>query len=110
MFKFKEKITEQTGNDSTEDAEITVPLKYLSNFWRTLKMLLINCEINLQLKWSANCFLVAGTVANQVSIFTIPDTKFCVPVITLSTQDNAKLVEQLMKGFKRTINWNRYPI
>ena len=46
-FKFKEKITGETGNDGTKDVEIIVPLKYLSNFWRTLEMPLINCEVNL---------------------------------------------------------------
>ena len=46
-FKFKEKITDETGNDGTKDVEIIVPLKYLSNFWRTLEMPLINCEVNL---------------------------------------------------------------
>ena len=57
-------------------------------------MPLINCEINLILNWSANCFLVAGTVANEVPTFKITDTKFYVPVLTSSTQDNAKLLEQ----------------
>ena len=57
LFNFKAKITGQTGNNATNNAEIMVPLKYL-NFWRTLKMNLINCEINLILTWSANCVIV----------------------------------------------------
>ena len=81
-----------------------VPLKYLSIFWRTLEMLLINCEVSLQLKWSKNCIQVAGTVANQNPEFKITDTKLCVPVLTLSTQDNIKLLKQLESDFKRTIN------
>ena len=84
-----------------------VPLKYLSNFWRTLEMPLINCEISLQLKWSKNCILVAGTVANKNPSFQINDTKLYVPVVTLSTQENIKLLKQLESGFKRTINWNK---
>ena len=52
-----------------------VPLKYLSNFWRTIQMPLINYEINLMLTWSKNCFLVAGAVANQEPKLTITDTK-----------------------------------
>ena len=48
-----------------------VPLKYLSNFWRTLEMLLINCEVELILDWSANCVISYTNVANQVSTFTI---------------------------------------
>ena len=71
-------------------------------------MSLIDYEISLQLKWFANCFLVAGTVAGQVPTFTITDTKLYVPVVTLSTQYNAKLLEQLKSGFKRTTNWNKY--
>ena len=57
-LKFKQQITRQTGNCATKDVEIMVPLKYPSNFWRTLEMPLINCEISLQLKWSKDCILV----------------------------------------------------
>ena len=58
-FNFKVKFTGQTGNDGTKDVEIMVPLKYLSNFWRTLEMPLINCEVNLILTWSSACVLIA---------------------------------------------------
>ena len=88
-----------------------VPLKYLSNFWRTLKMPLINCEVNqvnLILTWSANRVIVYTDVANQGATFSITETKLNVPVVTLSTQDNAKLLPQSHQGFKRTINWNKY--
>ena len=71
-------------------------------------MPLINCEISLQLKWSKNCILVAGTVANKNPSFEINDTKLYVPVVTLSTQENIKLLKQLESSFKRTINWNKY--
>ena len=84
------------------------PFKYLSNCWRTLKMPLINCEINLILNWSANFFITDTLVNNQVSRFTITDTKLYVPVTTLSTQDNVKLFQQSISGFKRTVNWNKY--
>ena len=84
------------------------PLKYLSNFWRTLEMPLISCEVNLILTWSANCVIVYTTFANQNATFTITKTRLYVPLITLSTQDNAKLLPQLKSGFKRTINWNKY--
>ena len=58
LFKSKIKITGNTLADgNTEDVEIIVPLKYLSNFWKTLEMLLINCEINLILSWSNRCFI-----------------------------------------------------
>ena len=70
----------------------------------------INCEINLQLKWSEKCILVAATAANQVPEFKITDTKLYVPVVTLSTECNAKLLKQLESGFERTIDWNRYQV
>ena len=83
-----------------------VPLKYLSNFWRSLEMSLINCEINLILTWSDKCVLSNDTKA---TIFAITDTKLCsVPIVTLPTQDNAKLLEKSKSVFKRTINWNKY--
>ena len=71
-------------------------------------MPLINCEVNLLLTWSANCVIVYIDVADQGSTFTITETKLYVPVVTLWTQDNAKLLTQLKSGFKRTINWNKY--
>ena len=84
------------------------PLKYLSNFWRTLEMSLINCEVELILTWSGGCVIIFTDVENQVPIFTITETNLYVPVVTLSTQDNAKLLPQLKSGFKRTISWNKY--
>ena len=71
-------------------------------------MLLINCEVNLILTWSADCVIIYTDVANQVPIFTITETNLYVPVVTLSTQDNAKLLPQLKSGFKSTITWNKY--
>ena len=91
-----------------DNAEIMVPLKFSSNFWRTLEMPLINCDINLILTWSANCVIIYTDVANQNPTFVITETKLYVPVVTLSTQDNAKLLPQLKSGFKRTISWNKY--
>ena len=58
--------------------------------------------------WSKNCFLVAGTVANQEPIFTITDTKLHVLIVSLLTQGSVKLLKQLESGFKRTISWNKY--
>ena len=107
-FKFKAKITGQTGNDGTKDVEIVVPLKYLSNFCRTLEMPLINCEVNLILTWSSTCVIASVIVANQAATFAITDTKLYVPVVTLSTQENTKFLLQLKSGFKRVINWNKY--
>ena len=71
-------------------------------------MILINCETNIFLTWSSICFIVAGTVNNQIPTFAITDTKRYVPVMTLSAQDDDKLSKQLKTGLKRTINRNRY--
>ena len=107
-FKFKAKITGQTENDGTKDVEVMIPLKYLSNFWRTLEMPLINCEVNLILTWSSNCVLIATAIQNQAATFAIIDTKLYVPIVTLSTQENTKFLQQLKSGFKRVINLNKY--
>ena len=101
-------MTGQTGDDGTKNVEIMVPLKCLSNFWRTLEIPLINCEINLILTWSTNCVIVSINVGNQNTTFEISDTKLYIPAVTLSTQDNSKLLQQLKSGFKRVINWNKY--
>lgn len=94
-FKFKAKINGRTlaaGNDN--DVEVSEPLKYLSNFWRTLEMSLI---INLFLTSSATYIIInsAGAV-----IYVITDTKLYVPVVTLSTKYNGKLLKELESGLK----------
>ena len=82
-FKYKSSfITNRNG------VKIAVPVKCLSNFWRSLEMPLIDCKVELSLKWYENCILSsAGTAAT----FTITDTKCYVPVVTLKIEDNAKL-------------------
>ena len=107
-FNFKAKITGQTGNDGTKVVEIMVSLKCLSNFWRTLEMPLINCEVNLIWTWSSTCVLVATNIPNQNATFAITDAKLHVPVVTLSTQENTKSLQLLKSSFKRVINWNKY--
>ena len=87
-----------------DNVEIMVPLKYLSTFWRTHEMRAINCEVNLILTWSANCVIVYTNFANQGATFEISETKLYVSVVTLSTQDSAKLFPQLKSGFKGIIN------
>ena len=78
-FKSKIKITEKTPvNNNKKDVEIMVPLKYLSNFWRTLEMPLINCEVNLILTWSSTCVI---TNSNGAGRFAITDTKLYAPVV-----------------------------
>ena len=85
-----------------------VLLKYLSNFWRTLEMPIINCEINIFLTWFDECIIVTGNYGVQEPKFTITDTRLYVPVVTLSAQDYEKLLQQLKTSFKRIINWNKY--
>ena len=68
-FKLEEKIAGQSGGNGKENVEIMVPLKYLSNFWRTLQMPLINFKINFHLNWSQNSFIVTTNAAVQALIF-----------------------------------------
>ena len=81
-----------------------VPIKYLSNFWRSLEMPLINCKIHLELNWSIDC--VMSTIADTT--FKITYTKLYGPILTLSSKDNVKLVKLLEEGFKRPVYWNGY--
>ena len=95
-FKYKANLIGNTENNGTKNGvKIAVPLKYLSNFWRSLEMPLINCKVEISLKWIENCVL---TVANTAT-FKITDAKLYVPIVTLSAEDNAKLSKLLGKGF-----------
>ena len=105
-FNFKTKIIGKTNDDGIINVEIMVPLRYLSKFWRTLEMALINCEVELVLTWSTNCVIIFTNVNNQVPTFTMTETNLYVPVVTLSTEGNKKLLPQLESGFKRKISWN----
>ena len=88
---------------------LVVPLKYVSNFFRSLEMPLVNCKIDLELTWHKDCMISsANAAAAQVVSFMITNTKLYVPVVTLSTKDNNNLTKQLNDGFKRTIYWNQY--
>ena len=97
----------------TKETEVVIPLKHLSNFWRGLDILLINCEVEVILTWSENCVLADMTVdadanpailAPLCATFKITDTKLYMPVVTLSKENNIKLLEKLKSGFKKTIN------
>ena len=89
------------------NVEIVVPLKYLSNFFRSLEMPLINCKIKLNLAWKKECVLSTG---DGEAVFIINDTKLYVPAVTLSKEDNKDFIEQQNKGFERSIYWNEYKI
>ena len=106
-FNLKEKLTGQTGDNGTKNVEIMVPLKNMSDLWRTLGMVLVNCEVTLDLSWSESYVLVATNEA-QATKFSTADKKLYLPAVTLSTQDNAKVLERLKSGFKRKIDWNKY--
>ena len=106
LFKYKQKITGSTGNNSTKVVKIMVQLHYLSKFWRTLNMPLTDCEINLILTSSVNC-AICNAATISATRFVITNTKLYVLVVTLSTEDDAKLLEQLKSGFTRTFNWNK---
>ena len=108
-FKGKSSLTGEStavgGHRVFKNVKIAVPLKYLSNFWRSLEMPLINCKIYLELDWVKNC--VISSVAG-VTTFKVTNTKLYVPIVTLSSKVNVKLVKLLEKGFKRPVYWNEY--
>ena len=87
------------------NVKVVVPLKYLSNLFRSLEMPLINCKIELNLTWKKECVLSTGA---GEAVFIINDTKLYVPVVTLSKEDNKDFIEQQNKGFQRSIYWNKY--
>ena len=121
-FDYKTEITGSldAGEDEKEDVTIAIPLKYLGNFWRSLDIPLINCEITLILSWYKECVLVSrafgappAAAANRINSptdakFEITDCKLYVPVVTLSAENDNKLLEQVKSGFRRSIKWNKY--
>ena len=108
------------NKNGTQEIELAIPLKYLGNFWRALNIPLISCEIFLELKWNKNC--VTSLERRQVdagppvvrdnaptgATLSITDCKLYVPVVTLSKDDEIKLLTNLKSGFKREIIWNKY--
>ena len=104
-FNYKTSITGKLEGNNAEqdDTEIAVPLKYLSNFWGTLDVSLINCEISLTLSWSQNFVVNPPIVA-----INNPTGAALFSVITLSAEEDNKLLDQLKSGFKRTVKWNKY--
>ena len=125
-FDYKANFMENdvTHNNLTKnDVKVVVPLKHLSNFWKSLNMPLINCEVELILTWFKSCALIdkltrdANYDADPIvrrfdnpknATFQITDTKLYVPVVTLSKENDINLLEKLKSGFKRTIKWNKY--
>ena len=129
-FKYKNKITGNTYNvdagaqgydvneNGTQEVELAMPLKYLCNFWRALNIPLISCEVSLELKWDKNCIITSleqrdiggGNRDNAPTGATlaINDCKLYVPAVTLSKDDEIKLLTNLKSGFKREIIWNKY--
>ena len=129
-FKYKNKMIGNTYNvdagaqgydvnkNGTQEVELTIPLKYLGNFWRALNIPLISCEVSLELKWDKNCVITSleqkdiggGNRDNAPTGATlaINNCKLYVPAVTLSKDDEIKLLTNLKSGFKREIIWNKY--
>ena len=132
-FKYKNKITGNIYNvdagaegydinkNATQKIEIAILLKYLGNFWKALNIPLINCEVFLELKWHKNCVItslerrqvdagppVVRDNAPTSATLNITDCKLYVPVVSLSKDDEIKLLTNLKSGFKREIIWNKY--
>ena len=93
------------GAVAKRSVKVVVPLKYLSNFFRSLEMPSINCKIKLNLTWKKECVLSTN---DGETVFIINDTKLYLPVVTLSKEDNKDFIEQQNKGFQRSIYWNEY--
>ena len=106
------------NNSGKKNIELAIPLKYLGNFWRALDILLISCEASLELEWNKNCVITSqqigvnldggNTVAPTGATLAINDCKLYIPVVTLSTYDEIKLLTNLKLGFTREIIWNKY--
>ena len=100
-FKYKASIIGNTENNGTKNGvKIAVPLKYLSNFWRSLEMPLINCKVELLLKWIENCVLTtaeiganADATGTDSATLEVIDAELYVPVVILSAEGNVKLVK-----------------
>ena len=119
-FKYRTSITGNTHNDSDTitGAEIVITLKHMSDFRKSFKIPLINCEVSLTLIWSKNRVLAHSTVVltaqgNNPAIINPKDSKFqrtklYVPVVTLSKENDKKLLEQLKSGLKGTVKWKKY--
>ena len=109
-FKYKAVLVGKTKDfanqeSSVKDTKIVVPLKYLSNFWGSLEMLLTNCKVHLELNWIEDCILSS---AGDSAKCKIPNAKLHVPIVTLSTKDSVNLTKQLSEEFKRSVYWNSY--
>ena len=115
-FKYKVNLLGNpnvVSNVARRDVKIVVPLNYLSNFFRSLEMPLINCKIKLNLTWKKECVLSTDNdvaVADNNHVLIINDTKLYVPVVTLSKEDNKDFIKQQNKGFQRSIYWKQYKI
>ena len=105
----KYKSITDDNNDDDDVVKLVVPLKYISSFFRSSEMPLVNCKVDLEPTWHKDCVISsADTAGNNVVSFRITDTKLYMPIATLSTKDNTNLTKQLNEGFKRTVYWNRY--
>ena len=117
-FRYKANLIGNTETKGTKNGlKIAVPLKYLSNFWRSLEMPSINYKVELSLRSIENCVLTSAAIDANVNntaadsaTFKITDAKLYVPIVTLSSEDNVKLSKLLSEGFKRPIYWNKYKI
>ena len=106
---YKSKLISGTDDNNVNNVKLVVPLKYVTSFFRSLEMPLVNCKIDLELTWHKDCMISsANAAAGQVVSFTITNTTLYVPVVTLSTKDNNNLTKQLNDGFKRSTYWNQY--
>ena len=99
---YKSKLISGTDDNNVNNVKLVVPLKYVSSFFRSLEMPLVNCKIDLELIWRKDCIISsADAAAGQVVSFMVTNTKLYIPVVTLSTKNNNNLTKQLKNGFKK---------
>ena len=102
VWCINEKLISGTDDNNVNNVKLVVPLKYVSSFFRSLEMPLVNCKVDLELTWHKDCMISSvNAAAGQVVSFMITNTKLYVPVVTLSTKDNTNLTKQLNDGLKR---------
>ena len=106
---YKSKLISGADDNNVNNVKLVVPLKYVSSFFKSLELPLVNCKIDLELTWNKDCMISSvNAAAGQVVSFMITNTKLYVPVVTLSPKDNNNLTKQLNDGSKRSIYWNQY--
>ena len=118
LLSYKSNFVGNTDNNGDSNgAKIAMPLKYLSNIWRSLEISLINCKVEISLTWIENYALATSVniasdaIVNAVkATFKIKDAEIYVPVATLTRKDNVKLTKQFSERFRRSVYFSKHKV